>query len=519
MPDLRILWADDEIELLKPHKIFLEQKGYTVITVSNGDDAVDYARTEDYDLILLDEMMPGKDGLTALSEIREFNPSVPIIIVTKNEEEQLMDEAIGRKITDYLTKPVNPSQILLACKKIFDAKKITQEKLTRDYSKEFLNISQAIESNHAPNEWIETFLKLTEWELELERYPELGFQDTVAALHREANSNFSRYIEHNYVEWVNSKDRPLMSVDVFPHWVFPRINTGKKIVFILIDCMRIDQWLTIEPLLYDYFKISRSYYFSILPTATPYARNAIFSGLFPRDIETQIPELWFKSEEDEHSSNRFEHQFLDKQIRNRILDKKITTKYIKILNQTEAKSTVKHINSYIQSDLLSIVVNFVDILGHKRSESDILREIAPNEAAYRSLIKSWFEHSEILSILRKLSSKDVTVFITTDHGSIRGKLATKVIGDRETSTSLRYKFGRNLQCNTKHVLHLKKPVDFRLPLRGINTHYLFAKGDYYLIYPTNYNRYAAMYQDCFHHGGISLDEMILPIAVLEGLHR
>ncbi|MFC1557008.1 response regulator [candidate division KSB1 bacterium] len=519
MAPLKILWADDEIEMLKPHIIFLEQKGYEVSSVSNGEDAVESVRNEDYDLVLLDEMMPGKGGLAALTEIREFNPSVPIIMVTKNEEEMLMEEALGQKITDYLTKPVNPSQILMACKKIFDSRKIEQDRLTRDYSKEFLSISQAIEGNIVPEDWIETFLKLTEWELELDRFPELGFQGTVNELHRDANRSFGRYMENVYREWVNSENRPPMSVDIFPERVFPKVEQGRKAVFILIDCMRIDQWITIEPLLYDYFKISRDYYFSILPTATPYSRNAIFSGYFPGEIEQNVPDLWQKTEEDEHSSNRFEHQFLEALIKRTFRDRKLTTRYIKILDMKESQSTLKNISSLIQSDILCIVVNFVDILGHQRSESEILREIAPDEAAYRSLIKSWFEHSDLLSILRKLAGRDVTVFITTDHGSIRGKHPAKVIGDRETSTSLRYKFGRNLKCDPKHVFHIREPADYRLPLRGINTQYILAKEDYYLIYPNDFNRYAAMYKDCFHHGGISLDEVILPFITLEGLQK
>jgi len=519
MPQLKILWADDEIDLLKPHIIFLEQKGYAVVSVSNGHDAVEQVRSSDFDLVLLDEMMPGKDGLTTLSEIREFNPSVPVIMVTKNEEEQLMEEAIGKKITDYLTKPVNPSQILLACKKIFDAKNITREKLSRDYTKEFLDLSQTITGDISYTEWIDIFTRLIDWELEIEQHRELGLQSTVKDLHKDANNNFCRFVEQHYQDWINGEERPPLSVDVFPRWVFPHVKEGRKVVFILIDCLRTDQWLVIEPLLYDYFKVTRDYYISILPSATPYARNAIFSGLFPRDIETKMPDLWQKAEEDEHSSNRFEHQFLDEMLKRSLVGTEVSTRYVKILDPNEARSTDKNLDSLLRVDLMSIVVNFVDILGHKRSESDILKEIAPDEAAYRSLIKSWFEHSDIFSILRRLSERNVTVIITTDHGSIRAKRPTKVVGDRETSTSLRYKYGRNLQCNQKHVMHIRNPVDYRLPLRGINTHYLLAKEDYFLVFPTNFTHYAAMYKDCFHHGGVSLDEMILPVVTLEGQKR
>ncbi|KPK96108.1 hypothetical protein AMJ80_01825 [bacterium SM23_31] len=529
MEPLKILWADDEIDFLKPHIMFLEQKGYSVTSVTNGDDAVEYARSDRFDMIMLDEMMPGKDGLSALAEIRDFNPTVPIIMVTKNEEERLMEEAIGQKITDYLTKPVNPSQILLILKKIFDAKKITREKLSRDYSQEFMNISQAITADLQPEEWIDIFLKTIEWEMELDQFPELGFQETLHGLQRDCNANFCRFVEKNYRNWIHGsargvsaaggKDRPDLSIDVFPRWVFPKLRDGKSVVFILLDCLRTDQWLAMEPFLHDYFQIRHDYYYSILPTSTPYARNAIFSGLFPRDLEYKMPGLWLQSEEDEYSSNRFEHQFLEEFIKRSEICRPVTSRYVKILEPQEARSTEKHLLNHAQNDLFCMVVNFVDILAHQRSESDILKEIAPDESAYRSLIKSWFEHSTLLSILRTLASEDTTVVITTDHGSIRGKRPTKVIGDRETSTSLRYKFGRNLQCNPKHVMHIKNPPEYLLPQRGVNAHYIMAKEDYYLIYPRDYNKYAAKYKDCFHHGGISLEEMILPVVTLEGLKR
>ncbi len=516
---MKILWADDEIELLKPHIIFLEQKGHEVTTVTNGDDAVEYAKKEISDIILLDEMMPGKDGLSTLADIREFNPAIPIIMVTKNEEETLMEDAIGQKITDYLTKPVNPSQILMVLKKVFDSRKIAQEQLTRDYTKQFIDIQQNIESSLSPEEWINTFLKIIEWEIEMDKFPEVGLQQMVYDLHKEANAHFSKYVEKNYLNWVQSEDRPDLSNDVFSKWVLPRVEKGEKVALIVIDCLRADQWLQMEPMLYDYFKVSRDYYYSILPTATPYSRNAIFSGYFPREIERKMPELWQKSEEDENSANRFEHDFLDDLLKRKLPGKNLTTRYVKIMDQDEALHTEKNLSSHLQADIFSMVVNFVDILAHKRSESEILQEIAPNESAYRSLTNSWFEHSSLFTMLREMSEMDVTVFITTDHGSIRGRRASKVLGDKETSTSVRYKFGRNLKCDTKHVMHIKNPVDYQLPQRGVNTDYLLAKEDFFLVYPNNFNHYSAMFKDSFHHGGISLDEMILPIITLEGLGR
>lgn len=510
----KILWIDDEIELLRPHIIFLEERGYEIIPVPNAEDGITLIKENKFDLILLDEMLHGMDGLTALTEIKEISPSLPVIMITKSEVESLMEEAIGSKIDDYLTKPVNPSQILLTCKKILDSKKIESEKLSREYAREFQVIVSQLMSAMLPKEWIDIYLKITDWELELDRHPGLGLKQTLLSQKRECNSAFGRFIENNYSQWVNSPDRPVMSMDVVKQHVLPLLEKGNNVVFIIIDNLRVDQWLAIEDLLYPYYRIERDYYFSILPTATPYARNAIFSGLTPIEMSQKLPDLWEDGEGSESSLNKFEHQFLEYQLRQfNINEKKM--KYIKIIESKETKNLYKNIASFSGAPLLAIVLNFIDFLAHSRSDSEVLKEIAPDEAAFRSLTRSWFEHSTFLKILAKLSKSGNTIILTSDHGSIRSMRGAKVIGDRETSTSLRYKYGKSLKCDSKYAINIKNPLEYHLPQQGINTNYLIAKEDYYFVYPTDFHHYLNYYKDTFQHGGISMEEMILPIIRLE----
>jgi DNA-binding response OmpR family regulator len=516
----KILWVDDEIELLRSHFLFLEEKGYLVHPVTNADDAISLVRQEHFDLVLLDEMMPGKDGLTALAEIKEINPSLPVVMVTKNEEERLMEEAIGSRIDDYLTKPVNPSQILSTCKKILDARKITGARVSRDYIAEFNQIATELLSPLTWQNWIDLYLRLAEWEIELDRHPDLGLRQMLAEQKRECNAEFGKYIEKNYAGWVNQEltrqdETPLLSPDLVRHFVLPPIGQNRRVVFLVIDNLRLDQWLTIEPLLRERFAISKEYYFSILPTATPYARNAIFAGKFPLDIEQQHPDLWEKDKDDETSLNRYERQLLDAQLAECHVNLKPEPKYIKILEVNEARAVEKQIGSYAELPLLALVVNFVDILAHSRSDSEVLREITPDESAYRSLTKSWFEHSPLYRMLNELAIRGNTVILTSDHGSIRGMRGAKVIGDRETSTNLRYKYGRSLKADPKQAIIVKDPAEYRLPAAGINTNYLFAKEDFYFVYPTNYHYYLNYYRDSLQHGGVSMEEMILPVVRLE----
>lgn len=514
----RILWVDDEIEILRPHILFLQEKGYDVVMANNGDDAIYQVKHQPFDLVLIDEMMPGKDGLTTLNEIKDISPYLPVIMITKNEEESLMEEAIGQRIDDYLTKPVNPSQILMACKKILDRHNIIEEKRSQQYANEISQLSLALMNGLSHDEWMDIALKVSRMDIELDSSLHANFRTILYDQRRELNNEFGKYIEKNYGKWVQQKEassRPLFSTDIVQKYLIPQLKVGKQVVFLVIDCLRLDQWLTLEPFFSQWFNIDRDYYYSILPTATPFSRNALFSGLFPEDIEKFYPDLWSLNEDDE-SLNRYEKELLDLQMKRNGLDFSNNLKYVKIMNSDDMHRLERNLNNYLDVQLTSIVVNIVDIIAHSRSDLPILKEIAPDESAYRSLTRSWFEHSPLFSILRELSKSKAMIFVTSDHGSIRCLRGTKVIGDRETSTNLRYKYGRSLKVDQKHAVLLKEPAEWRLPKRGMNTTYVFAKEDFYLVYPTNYHKYMNYYRDSFQHGGISIEEMILPIVRLQG---
>lgn len=511
----KILWVDDEIDHLKSHILFLEERGYSVTPVTNAEDAISLVRENRFDLVLLDEMMTGMDGLQALSALREINPSLPVIMITKSEEEDLMEEAIGGKIEDYLTKPVNPSQILSSCKRILERKRIAREILTRDYTSEFGEIAAALSGPMEPDDWVEIHLKLSERDLDLDQHTDLGLRQTLQDQRRECNQAFGRYIQENYEKWVNGSQRPVLSVDLFREHVVPFLKAGERVLFVLIDNLRLDQWLAMESLVYDLFSVTRRYYFSILPTATPYSRNSIFAGLFPREIQAKYPKFWSRGEDDETSRNRYEPELLLDQVCRYGIQLKSKPKYVKILDPDGAKSVVKNVESYLSFPLVAMVFNFVDILAHRRSESQILREIVPDESAYRSLTRTWFEHSSLYQILKSASKARMRVVITSDHGSIRAMRGSTVYADKEASTNLRYKYGKALRGDQKQVIEIKDPKRYGLPARGINTNYLIAKEDYYFVYPTNYHRYLALYRDSFQHGGVSLEEMVLPVVILE----
>jgi len=511
-----ILWIDDEIELLRPHILLLTQRGYLVDTAANGEDALQLVKKKVFDLVFLDEMMSGMGGLRTLAEIKELYPNLPVVMITKNEEEALMEEAIGDKISDYLTKPVNPSQVLLACKKFLEGKKIISEHVSREYIQEFNTISQALLSPLNHLDWQEIYTKLSNWELEVDQHPELGIRQMLSDQIRECNQEFGKFIERNYRHWLaQEKNRPVLSLDVVEKFVIPELEAPGSVFFFVIDCLRYDQWLALESVLYEYFIIKKEFYYSILPTATPYSRNAIFSGVYPNEIEQRFPEIWEKWEDDDNTRNKFEKELLDRVLERKRIDLKPDAKYIKIVEAEFGRGVEQNILSYTNNKLTSIVVNFVDMLAHSRSDSEILKEIAPDESAYRSLTKSWFLHSSLLGMLRTLSKqKDVKIILTTDHGSIRCLRGAKVFGDREASTNLRYKFGRNLKCDEKQAVFVKDPTDFRLPKRGVTINYIFAKEDYYFVYPTEYHKYLNLYRDTFQHGGISMQEMILPVIKL-----
>jgi CheY-like chemotaxis protein len=513
----RILWVDDEIDLLKPHIRFLTDRGYTVDTATNGEDAVSLVKHTVFDLVFLDEMMAGMGGLATLAEIKDLRPNLPVVMVTKNEEETLMEDAIGVKISDYLIKPVNPSQILMACKKFLEGRKIAGAALSRDYIEEFNKISLELMNDIGHTQWVDIYTRLVDWGLELDEHPELGLKQTLNDQIRECNLAFGKYIERNYRNWVEqAANRPTLSHEVVDRFLIPELQTGKSVFFFVIDCLRLDQWLIMESLLHEHFSITKQYYYSILPTATPYSRNAIFSGSFPNELELRFPELWEKSEDDENSRNRYERQFLEKLLERRRIVIKPEPKYVKILDADFGRGIENTINSYAQTKLTSIVVNFVDMLAHGRSDSSLLKEIAPDESAYRSLTRSWFVHSSLFGMLKTLSkNKNVTILLTTDHGSIRSMRGSKVLGDREASTNLRYKYGRNLKAEEKAAIFVKNPLEFKLPKRGVAANYIIAKEDYYFVYPTDYHKYLNQYRDSFQHGGVSMEEMILPVVKLE----
>ncbi len=511
----RILWVDDEIDLLRSHILLLSEKGYQVETATNGEDAIEMVRRQSFDLVFLDEMMAGMGGLRTLSGIKDLRPELPVVMITKNEDEGLMEDAIGVKISDYLTKPVNPSQVLMACKKFLERKRITSAQVSRDYIREFNDITMTLHSSPGFVEWIDVYNRLTEWGLEMDMHPDLGLTQTLTDQIRECNVEFSKYVEKNYRHWLEQEQRPPLSIDVVDRYLVPRLQEGKPVVFFVIDCLRLDQWMEMETLLREYYDIRREYHFSLLPTATPYSRNSIFSGAFPDETEVRFPEIWAEWEDDDNSRNRFEHKFIDALLERRKISLKPESKYLKILDAEFGRGVENNIASYAKNPLTSIVVNFVDMLAHGRSDSQILKEIAPDESAYRSLTKSWFVHSSLFGMLKTLSrQKDVTVVLTTDHGSIRCLRAVKVIGDREASTNLRYKYGRNLKADEKNAIFIKNPKDFRLPSRSVTVNYLIAKEDFYFVYPTDFHRYVNQYRDSFQHGGVSMEEMILPVATL-----
>jgi DNA-binding response OmpR family regulator len=509
-----ILWVDDEIDLLSAHILFLKDRGYNLVEASNGDDALTIVAKGGIDLVLLDEMMPGRDGLVTLEGIKDINAHLPVIMVTKSEEEHLMNEAIGKKIDDYLTKPVNLSQVLSAIKKILERQKLTENTLTREFVQDFSSINAQLSGPLHWKDWIDIHVRLSEIDLELEKFRDVGLKQSHQDLKKIASAEFGSYVIKNYRRWIDSSDRPPLSVNVVESHVAPLLREGVQTFFIVVDCMRLDQWLMIEPILGQYFNIKKDYYCSILPTATPFSRNSIFAGEFPDTVAQIYPDLWERGA-NEASRNRHERQLLDRQLAKLGLNLKNEPKYVKVLDFDEGQNLAKKINSYSATQLLSVVYNFVDILVHGRSESEILQEVAPNEAAFRSLMRSWFEYSHMFEMLKKLSEWKCAIVITTDHGSVIGTRGTLAYGKKDTSTNLRYKYGDNLNCDPKQAWLVKNPKELRLPIWGLATTYIIALEDFYFVYPTNYSEYRRQYQNSFQHGGISLDEMILPILTLK----
>lgn len=506
----RLLWVDDEIEMLKAHILFLQKKDYEVVTASNGPDALDLCREQRFDLILLDENMPGLSGLETLMRLKDIAPHVPVVMVTKNEEEDIMDQAIGSKIADYLIKPVNPNQILLALKKNIHQREIVQEVAQTGYRQDFSRIGMQLSENLTADEWKELYKRLVYWELELSE-ADSAMNDMLRMQKEEANLNFAKFVRKHYEEWITHPDaRPLMSPDIFKRCVFPRLSQGRKVFLLVLDNFRFDQWRVLATELADDFDMEEDLYYSILPTATQYARNAIFAGLMPLQIKEMYPQLWVDEEEDE-GKNLNEEQLIRSQL-DRFRRKEIFT-YHKINDSTQVDKVLPQITSG-SVPLSVLVVNFIDILSHARTESKMVRELAGNESAYRSITLSWFCHTPIKELFRRLASMDYDILITTDHGSIRVDTPTKVVGDRNVNTNLRYKLGKNLSYNAKEVFEVRHPRTLLLPQPNLSTAYIFATGARFFAYPNNYNYYVQYYKDTFQHGGISMEEMIIPLVTL-----
>ena len=512
-----ILWVDDEIDLLKPHILYLEEKGYRVEKASNGRDAVSGIKKKVFDLVLLDEMMPGMDGIETLREIKEFRPEIPVIMITKSEEEWLMDEAISEKIADYLTKPVNPSQIFLTCKRILEEEKILDEKAASTYLKDFQEIETTLSTDLSIDDWWELYRKLVDWQLEMDKRKDLGLSTILEEQLKSTNKKFTQYIVNHYLDWIHSTqdDRPTLSVDVFQKYVRPHLHNGEKVFLLVIDCFRLDQAMTIFPNIQRYFTIETGFHLSILPSATPFSRNAIFSGRFLSDIQTREPALWQSMVESESSMNRYEPVLMEKLLK-RLGCGETSFSYFKVNVAKEGKSFLSHLREYMDTSLITLVVNFVDLLTHHRSQSDVLQEMMLDESGYRSTVHTWFENSWLFDVLKSLSQSSYKVVLTSDHGSIRVQKGVRVIADRETSTGVRYKYGRNLNCPEKHAFVVKRPRDYFLPEMMTGTNYLMAKEDIYFVYPTQYRKYINLYQNSFQHGGISMDEMIVPTITLSG---
>jgi len=510
-----ILWVDDEIDHLKPHILFLEDKGFNISLVTNGPDAIALVKDETFHLVLMDQFMPGQDGIETVRQLYELRPNLPVIMITKSEEEWLMDEAISQKLAQFLIKPVNPTQIFMACKQVLEDTKIREEKVTSGYLKEFQLIEGRLQEDLQADEWWDIYNRLSKWQLNFDEHKDIGLGNILTEQIHTCNREFVKFVDKNYCNWVSSSDRPNLSVDVVPEFVIPNLRQDKKVCFIVVDALRHDQFLTILPEIGQFFNIDIGYQMSLLPSATPFSRNAIFSGLFTDEFCQKYPRQLELMKSEASSLNKYEALFLEDQLKRNQLENKNVI-YHKINVVEEGQRFQKHLTDYKQSDLIAIVVNFVDMLAHKRSESDVLKELVPDESGYRFAVRTWFENSWLYRTLRELSESDFTVVITSDHGTVRVQRGVLVGADRETSSGVRYKYGRNLNSNEKNTLIIRKSSDYRLPELVHQTNYLVAKDDVFFLYPNQQHRYQGKLKGSFQHGGISMEEIMVPVVTMRG---
>ncbi len=515
MKKIQILWTDDEIDLLKPHILFLEGKGYAVQTSNNGSSAIEMVSAQDFDLIFLDENMPGLSGLETLKRIHELRPNIPVIMITKSEEEDIMDAAIGSKIADYLIKPVNPNQILLSIKKHVHTKSLVNLKTNSDYQSEFRELSTKLMEARNFEEWVAIYKRLVHWELQLGDSENSSMADVITLQKQEADAEFAKFIKKSYLNWLqpNNESKPLLSPNVMRSVVFPQLQKKQKLVFIVIDNMRMDQWRVLEPLINEYY-ITREelHYSSILPTATQYARNALFAGLMPGAIEKLYPDYW-RNDHEEGNKNDFENELLEHQMQRLGVHSRLH--FEKIFNHRMGAKVIEQLPNLLQKDLVVLVYNFVDMLSHANTDVEMVRELASNDAAFRSLTLSWFKHSNMLELFRQLAAHRVSIVLTTDHGTIRVNHPVKVTADRNTSRNLRYKTGKSMSYNPKEVFEIDRPELAQLPKSNVSSKYIFTLNRDFIAYPNNYNHYVKYYNHTYQHGGISMEEMILPLVTLE----
>ena len=509
----KILWVDDEIQHLKPHILFLEQRGYSLLKATNGNDGIEILKKNTFNLVLLDQSMSGIDGLETLKEIRKINSSIPVIMITKTEDEWLMDKAITGQVEQFLIKPVNPSQIFMACKQVLEKNKLSGEKAATDYLREFQKIELRLQSDLVLDEWWEIYNSLVDFQITFDSYKDTGLNSILEEQIETCNRQFTSYIDKNYKNWIFSKKRPTLSVDVIPKFIQPHLINNQKVCLIVIDCLRLDQFKSMAPMLERLFNITLDYKISLLPTATPYSRNAIFSGMFPDEMVNKYPEQGKIMAESDGSLNKFEDLFLRDQLsRMQLNEKKVH--YHKIWAVGEGEKIQNRIQDFMQKDMLAFVINFVDILAHSSSQSNILKEMVPDESGYRKVVKSWLENSWLLGVLEKLRDNNFKVIITSDHGSIRVKKDIMVAADKQASTGVRYKYGRNIKANSRNAMLIDRPEDYKLPVFGQQPTYVLAKNDVFFVYPNQVNKFLSKYKNSFQHGGISMEELLVPVATL-----